>query len=736
MLRFSLVALGCAVTLSLHAQVAGGDPPLEAVVVEIEGVTAGDTPSARLSVRGLESAAEMTVLPVDSGAATAISLKAGRWLVEPIVDGYWSHERLLEVVDGARNAVKFRVWPAARIAGRFSVPRDVEPPESVSLQLSHPGGVLTTVPDDVAVRCSLSNDAEWNCVVPEGVFDVIVRPRGFVPVFRWATTFDGSRPLDLGTLAIKRGSSLSGFVHDPNVERLELRLRPLLLGTAGAATRQKLSKPAAIIRPTPRGFFHFTDISPGFWVIDAWAPGYAVTTNGPFEIHEGAETSLRDRLALLRPGGIAVTVTPPVDPDGNPWRVSLRLMQQDGGGVLEAAVDDTADAAGRLEVEGRQPGRYLISVADSNGNRVGEDVQIVESGRTTFGVVAIDYIRVNGEVTVGDEPLAATLSFGGRFGALTTQMQSDDKGAFGGFLPKAGEWPIMIEAVDGSLSTSVTRNIDAGDDREATVEIALPKTRASGVVVDHAGLPVQGADVMLRTRTEQLTTRSAKDGTFAFRCFPTGRVFLLAEQTRGGVKRSSPPEEFDATEGAEREGIRLTLGLTREVTGRIASAGRPVVGATLLFVLDGGSAVKARSDIDGRYHVEVAEQAIGATVYVSPPGYALAARRVERLGPTFDVEVERFMGELRVAFPEIPPAEARPAFYLRHNGVRVEFAALAEWARGHGADFFKNGLATIPAVEVGTWGACKLAGGVETCDRGSLASGGSTLLQMPALTPD
>jgi hypothetical protein len=65
----------------------------------------------------------------------------------------------------------------------------------------------------------------------------------------------------------------------------------------------------------------------------------------------------------------------------------------------------------------------------------------------------------------------------------------------------------------------------------------------------------------------------------------------------------------------------------------------------------------------------------------------------------------------------------------------VEFAAVAEWARGHGAEFFKNGLATIPAVETGASEACKRVGAVEECDRGTLANGGTALLNMPALSP-
>jgi hypothetical protein len=408
-------------------------------------------------------------------------------------------------------------------------------------------------------------------------------------------------------------------------------------------------------------------------------------------------------------------------------------MQQDGTGVLESAVDATADPVGRIAVQGKQPGRYLVSVADNRGNRVAEDIQRIESEQTTFAVVAINYVRVKGHVAIGDRPLAARLAFGGRFGVLTSEMRSDETGTFEGALPKDGEWPIAIEAADGSVSTSVTRNIVATDDRQATVSIDLPETKASGVVVDHAGSLVQGADVILRSKTELLTVRSAKDGSFSFRCFPTGPVRIHAEHARGGIKRSSPPEEFDANESSEREGIRLALGQTREVTGRVSSEGRPVVGATLLFVLDNGSAVKTRSDIDGSYRVEVADQAVAATLYVSPPGYAFAARMVPRLAPSFDVQVERPMGNLQVAFPEIPPSEDRPAFYLRHAGVIVEFAAVGEWARGHGADFFKNSLATIPAVEIGPWEACRRVGSVEECDRGTLANGGTTLLKMPAL---
>ncbi|MCM2315845.1 MAG: carboxypeptidase-like regulatory domain-containing protein [Thermoanaerobaculia bacterium] len=732
-----LGVLFCAVSVSIFAQSVPGDRAMETVIVEIDGVPPGATPSSRLSVRALDGAdRELSTFPIDAGGATSVELPAGRWLVEPVVEGYWSHERTVEITAGTRNAVRLGVWPAARVEGTFTTPKGVDPPSTLSLQLSHAEGAPTTVADDVAADCEFTPVGSWSCTVPQGSFDVVIRPRGFVPVYRWGTVFDGKRPLELGTIAIKPGSSLSGFVSDPKVERLELRLRPLVLGSAGAAEKEKLSKPVAIVRPTPRGFFHFTDITPGFWVIDAWAPGYAVTTNGPFEVHEGAETSLRDRLTLLRPGSLDLTVSPPADLVGQPWRVSLRLMQQAGAATFESAIDETADAAGRIATSNLQPGKYRVSVADSRGNRLAQAVQVIESGHTTFAVVAIDYVRIKGQITLGGEPLAARLEFGGRFGVLTTEMRSDEEGSFEGALPKDGEWPIAIEAADGSLSTSVTRSIAAGEDREANVAIALPATKADGVVVDHSGNLVEGAQVILRTKTERLTVRSAKDGSFSFRCFPIGRVFIYAEHTRGGIKRSSPPEDFVADDNAEREGIRLALGLTREITGRISSEGRPVVGATIVFVPGQGSRVTARSDIDGTYRVEVADQAVGSTVYVSPPGYAFAARAVPRLGPTFDVQVQRQMGSLQVAFPEIPPSDDRPALYLRHDGVKVEFVSVGEWARGHGADFFKDGLVTIPAVEPGTWEACKREGSMEECDRGTLANGGSTLLKMPALMPN
>lgn len=58
-------------------------------------------------------------------------------------------------------------------------------------------------------------------------------------------------------------------------------------------------------------------------------------------------------------------------------------------------------------------------------------------------------MEILGRVTLGDDPLAATLWFGGRSGVRRIRFDSDEKGRFDGWLPEEGTWPVDLVSEEG-----------------------------------------------------------------------------------------------------------------------------------------------------------------------------------------------------------------------------------------------------------------------------------------------
>jgi hypothetical protein len=148
-------------------------------------------------------------------------------------------------------------------------------------------------------------------------------------------------------------------------------------------------------------------------------------------------------------------------------------------------------------------------------------------------------LTLHGTLKLGKEPLAARLWFGGRFGGLSVELESDSDGKFHGVLPKDGWWPIDVESSSPPFKLRTKAKVQALDHERASVDIVLPATHLFGrVVMDDTGRPAGHADVSLGTDEGDMTKRGASNTAGSRRARSTPRP--TSPRARGSGPATGP----------------------------------------------------------------------------------------------------------------------------------------------------------------------------------------------------
>jgi len=535
----------------------GGAVPVK-VVLRLEEAGAG---------RGAPRVVEREV---EAPGRASVALPAGSaWRLEARGKDVWSPPLPLSAEALQRGSpVAVAIFPAGVVRGRFAGPARERPPAlgdvDVRLTASPSPSKAQRIPE-TAVRCPVAA-GELRCPLPAGRLDLRLKATGFVPVYRWGVEVEHGASRDIGTLALKRGSSLVGRVQAEGGTAMgsacTVRLAPQRTGDlpqhaseADVATERRLRDLTQETHPNDRGFFAFEDLAPGLYAVTASAPGLAAVQVFPVEVREGLEAEIRDPLTLSRPLAFEVVLDPPVDPYGQPWRLALASID---ASPAESASTHRGVAAsdGRWLEKGVTSGRYRLQVLGEGETRwASQDVEVRDGQPPLF--LALPVVEVRGTVTRGSDPLAATLWFGGRHGQRRIRFDSDDKGRFEGLLPSEGTWPVEVvtedepEARVGIAPVEVKR---PPGKRFASLALHVPNTLLHGEVVDEAGRPLPDAQVSIQQGGQ---TRSAAtsdyDGKFTLRGLAPGALAVEAVQgdrTSGWV--NAEVEE-------ERESPRLRL---------------------------------------------------------------------------------------------------------------------------------------------------------------------------------
>lgn len=455
------------------------------------------------------------------------------------------------------------------------------------------------------LTCSVS-DGTWDCVVPAGTpFDLRLRPEGFAPLFFWNVAASAEKPETLPPATLHAGGSVAGWVEDP--KRKPIAGARIVLAPAAAPEGESTRTPVRqyTARTNARGFFQLTGVDAGEYRlisrVDGLSPAVLPIVN------------VREREALVWPRPIVqqplatldVTLTPPTQPDGKPWRVSIREKQpldtRSPDPVPRPANPDGTWRATKLRAD-----VHWLTVSDVNGSSV--ESQSVDLADGTNHVVAIQIRRfpVRGVVRAGDEPLAATLSFSNSTGRVI-KTSSDRDGAYEVAFPMPGKWKPRVELA-GSRARMEPKAIDVPDAPNETshIDIALGGGRMRGVVVGPDGTPEKAAIHVLGSAphggtgsfTQQITD---DDGHFDFLGFDQGDYTIDASGKSGFARPL-------ARTLARNETLELRIQLERAAKLRgivLTPGGTPASGALVRLWFAGEAFGSSEvTDAEGRFEVE------------------------------------------------------------------------------------------------------------------------------------
>ncbi|MEE8524299.1 MAG: carboxypeptidase regulatory-like domain-containing protein, partial [Thermoanaerobaculia bacterium] len=312
---------------------------------------------------------------------------------------------------------------------------------------------------------------------------------------------------------------------------------------------------------------------------------------------------------------------------GDPMLARVRRMAR-----TRLAPDDpgarthSTDAEGGFEIADLGAGRYDLEVRASGyaparvpGLRVEEGV-----GEIDFGtVVLVPGVSIAGRVTDPDgtaiaeaEVVARTaanpLAFSGSVEPVNKKM-SDSDGRFVIGELAAGKVLSLSVSKKGYGAVTVS-SIRAPTDEPLTV-VLRPAGRLSGRVVDRQGSAVENASVMAMPESglgmmhrdgRPPRARSGTDGRFVLEDVDPGPLRVTV---RASTFQTKAVAGVEVVPGEERE-IEVVLDAGTVVDGRVTAAdGDPVVRASITFTSQdqgqfGGFGGSARTDADGRFHVD------------------------------------------------------------------------------------------------------------------------------------
>lgn len=685
---------------------------------------------------------------VGTSARTALPCST-KWEVTPEFPEAWGPRVTVESGPrGDSRVSRIALWPMGKIAGSVKLSGKGERlPKILTATTLAPRVQSAGPPPKGKMDCPVDPQGKWSCSLPAATFDLVFEAEGFGPQYRWGVRVLPGQVSEVGAVELARGATVAGWVAveqgaiDP--QSCRARLAPLV---ASGRMSEKMQKTVREVAVRKDGFFQLNAVTPGNYLLEVRQKGFAAGT-AEVAVSPRTETFLRDPITLKRPFHLALLLSPPLDWLNERWRVEISRLPTASGGSGREVYSGVADEQGAVSVPGQEAGRFTVQVRDSRGNRLA--TQTLPFGpEEERKSIDIQFLTIHGTVKLGKEPLAATLWFGGHFGAQSVQLESDSAGKFHGVLPRDGWWRVDIAAATPRFEIRRRVKVDSDGHDRGTVEIALPTTHLFGkVVMDDTGRPVPSAEVGLATDEGNMSQHADDSGTFEFRGFPAGTVYAAASLFSGQGSWTSDRLTFAAGEGQDLGPVEIRLRKTRQVAGIVQSPFGPVAGASVdvvpfrPIVMFGDT---VHTDLDGSFSAQVPGLTETASAVVSAPGFALRAFAVKVGEPPAPLPVSTAGGTLEVLLPEESEATRKESLslWVFQNGLPLSLQALGEWALRHGQSSDPR-KSIFPEMAPGEYRVCIVAQSVlvpwevsgwtaplAKCVAGQLEAGGTLRLDL------
>lgn len=727
--------------------------PASAAPVRFEPeIAGGGTPDAAATLRLVpQSATEPArTVPLATTEAQVVDLPdGGAWQVVVDSPSLWSAPQWIAPRQDEPLRVRLLLFPAATVTGVF-VPSAGARPETADVRIEPSPSAKSPKPSATPLLCPIEEE-RFRCTVPAGRLDLRVRAGSFIPSYLWDVEVRPGEVKDLGRFPLKAGASVVGWVRTEDGSALadaKVRLKPQTFGRPSEPSKiQGFQALSLETKTNARGFFQLEDPAPGTFVVSASRGDLAPSSRPGIEVRPGLEAQIPDPLVLARPLTARLTLDPPAGPSGSPWRLILERRSEIEG-VRGEVYRGEASPEGRWEQRGPIPGTYALTVEDGEMRWLFEDLALTPD-RTELSI-DVPLVRVRGRVRLGDEPLAATLWFGGRAGPRRARLESNEDGELEGLLPEEGTWPVdLVSEGEGlwlKLGPVEVRKVPGKS--HASVDVRIPDTRLQGVVVDEQGRPVAGAGLLLNPLVQPTSTAETdEEGEFEVRGLPAGTVIVHAREG----ERESEWVQARLEESRETPSLRLVLRTRQTLHGRVFSLRGPVAGARVTAFSDNESGMGSTDDAvtgaAGEFTVKLSGDAKTAGLTVIAPGHAIRMLKAHLGGERIvEVPVEPVGGTLVFDLGDLTVREVLRlrGGLLAHGGTFVPFALLSEWARLQRTPQSDPHRLVLPNMEPGEYVFCfggeanvAVTRGMEPppgqCSRGHLGPLQELTLRMPPI---
>lgn len=697
-----LLVLGLAISASLSHEAKA----LEVRLVGVPG-TGSEVSEILLEATGSQGGAARSVAR-GLGSAELVLGDDEVWTIRTTAEGFWS-----AVVSVGRDAetVRVELWPAAQIVGTLSWPNAEPTPKELKVRFdpavadSHPAPIAGEEVCDL-----LPEGGRFSCRLPAGHYDLRLRARGFVSVYLWDRHLRRSEKLDLGELTLTPGSSVAGFVETedrgPFDRTTQVELVPQVTGGREPGSPLKLGRLGFKVQPTDKGFFHFPGVPEGMYRLEARQAGYAGAVAEGVDVAFGYESRLRDPLLLTRPRELQLQIEPATDSHGESWRLQLVQLRREKNAP---AGESFADELGLATFTGLSSGDYFVLIYENRAQRPFHYQELKLDRPSTFALIELPVVELEGEIFLGEEPLVARLVFGGSFSPKAAEFRSDEEGKFRGFVSEEGEWEVEIESEDPPIYRTLRKVMVKRRPGKsvAELELRLPDIRLEGRVVAEAGQRPPRTMVYVRPEGEKNGKSAficAEDGSFELRGMSSGRVYLYA----GSKELDSDEVTVDLAEGVEAPFVELVLRERRIVQGMVLSDTGPVPGASIRLRPWGSLANSGESgttDAQGNFEIALPKSAgkVHAEVKASGYGLLLDQRDVSTNSPLL-FEVSRSWGEIEVLFDGF---HQERWLLVSRGGGSSDLRSLLSWARLHVQEgAFEEGRVLVPRLAPGSYQFC------------------------------
>jgi len=495
-----------------------------------------------LVARRIDGPAAPVEIKVTVPGTSDVALSEGLWEIRVNDETLWAAPVYVRNVDPAI----VRLWPADPLTGSSNGITKLRA-QFASLEPDGASG---------EADCAVAQNA-WTCNIPRGRYDLRFSAPGTAPEFRSNVTVKpGASELALRFVA---GASLSGRVDadDQPVEGAEVTLRA--------------SGPQQVARADRKGFFQFKGLAAGEYSISAKKQLLIAQTRS-VKVLAGVAAEVREPLLLDTPKQLTLIVIPPLDPEGEAWRLHFTPTESN------VTIEDRASAIGSWTRTGLVAGSYDLTILDGRGGRWKSESLTIGSDDVTLPVAASG-VKVRGRVLLGGRPLRAKLSFGGEWGRA---LESDDDGRFAGEIPvdENDERLIFVEADTPNVVLTVRAKIERNESGESHLLLELPATTLMGRVLTDDGSSAPHALITVSGGADAFEQAFAgSDGTFQIAGLAPGTYKVVADSH----ERKSKPLSVDlkANEPAE---VELVLEREELLRGKMTMGETPVIAATI-FVL-------------------------------------------------------------------------------------------------------------------------------------------------------